>query len=122
MRHRKTKRGGGWFDSLSFGSVTEQGNNVSKKASEYWSSATSTLSSYNPFGKSEDTTTSTYIPPSTTSGGRKRRTRRAKRGGSRMTDFPLSPAPYHGTSNISYQLVGGKTRRHRKRGRRTRRR
>lgn len=127
MRHRKTKRGGGWFDSLSFGSSSDTGSSVSQTASDYWNSASNTLSSYNPFKKNATTSTptSTYMPTSNTSmsyGGRKRRTRRSKRGGSRMTNFPLTPASYEGTSNISYQLVGGKTRRHRKRGRRTRRR
>lgn len=111
MRHRKTKkRGGGWFDSIT-GSATD-----------YWSSASSSLSGYNPFKKNETTPTptttpsTTYTPPPASYGGRKRRTRH-KRGGGRdfySSTIPLSPAPYHSTKNISYNLVGGKTRKHRK--------
>lgn len=115
MRHKKTKkRGGGWFDDLS------------QQATGYWSSASSSLSQYNPFKKTQSasTPTTTYTPttsytPTTTYGGKKRRTRH-RRGGSRMTNFPLSPAPYQAGTSISYNLVGGKTRKHRKYHRKSR--
>ena len=127
MRHRKTKRAGGWFDSLSMGSISEQGNSLSQKANEYWSSASNTLSSYNPFKKNENvssssvTTTASYVPPTTsTYGGRKNRRTKNKRGGSRMTNFPLTPATYEGGPSIRYNLVGGRTRKRRKHGRKSR--
>jgi hypothetical protein len=130
MHHRKTKkRGGGWFDGLT--SSQQQPNTqgwfdgISQQANSYWNSASSTLSEYNPFKKSQTSSTSSSYMPSTSYtstgsyGGRKRRTRH-KRGGSRMTNFPLSPAPYAAGPSISYNLVGGKTRKHRKHHRKSR--
>jgi hypothetical protein len=103
-RHRKTMRGG-FLDSIS-NTLSGWGSSLSQGATDMWGKAK------NASGLSESTQSS-YQPAYGTYGGK--RSRRRMRGG-----FSAN-TPMTGIASTAKSLSGGKTRRHRKRGQRTRR-
>jgi hypothetical protein len=108
-RHRKTKRGGGMFDSLS----TSFSSLWKPKASPPMSSSTPPMSSSTP-------PMSSSTPPMTSStyGGKSRKHRRRMRGGFKdntpVTGLASHAASFSGQTAKPHTLVGGKTRRRRK--------
>lgn len=118
-RHRRTMRGG-FLDTLTnWGSSLTQGaSSLWEKTKQATSSATSGLTSsapaYSPTTSTQQMTTSTY-------GGRTKR--RRMRGGFKdntpTTGLAAHAASFSGETAKPHTMVGGRTRKHKKRGKRS---
>lgn len=126
QRHRRRTMKGGFLENVS-NTLSNWGTSVSQSATDLWQKTKqatsnitgSTSTSYTP------TQTTTYTPPVTTStyGGKTKR--RRMRGGftdnTPTTGLATHAAPFSGPTAQPQTIVGGKTRRHKRRGHRSRR-
>lgn len=123
-RHRhRTMRGGGFWDTLS-----SWGSSVSQGASSMWEktkNATSSLTGSTPSTTYSNTSYQAPMTTSTYGGKRSRRRGRHMRGGFKdntpTTGIAAHAAPFSGPTAEPQTIVGGRTRRRGRKGRKTRR-
>ena len=125
-RYRRTMKGG-FLDTLTnWGSSLTQGaSSLWEKTKQATSSATSSLSSSTPSYTSTPSYNAPTQPMTTSSYGGKTR-RRRMRGGFKdntpSTGLAAHAASFSGETAKPHNLVGGRTRRHKRRGKRSHRR
>lgn len=121
-RHRHRTMRGGFLDTLSNwgSSLSQSASNLWEKTKSATSSATSELTGTSSTSvPSYSSTNTSYTQPMTTStyGGKSRR-RRRMRGGFKdntgSSTLAANAAPFSGETARAHNIVGGKTRRHRK--------
>lgn len=133
-RHRNRTMRGGFLDSLT-NTFSGWGSSISQGASNLWGQtkkATSSLTGSNPSYTSSSYTPSYTPPPTSTTvstpsspssmGGKRRRMRGGFKDNTPNTGIAVHAAPFSGKTAQPQTMVGGKTKRHKKRSRKTRRR
>ena len=121
QRHRRRTMKGGFLQGIS-DNLTGLGSSISQGARDLWEKTKQTTS--NLTGTTSSQPSLDYVPPMTTTSGGKTR-RRRMRGGYKdntpTTGIATHAAPFSGPTAQPQTIVGGRSRRHKRRGHRSRR-